>query len=262
VNLTKEEFDTVTELLAKYYTDRPRRGTCYCLGIACGDTRCKIWWSSVLGYGMLLDEYGSHFAGRAAAELMREQGKLITSQKPDPNHTRLTKDVIYKWAPKIEKVHGRVLDVGCGQAIAKPFWEEQGFEWFGVTLEEDLDVLKDRELGGCAIGLDMHLFAGFYKMEFDVVYARHILEHSPFPALALESWKKKAKYLIVVVPCPSQRSVNNHTHLSVLSVETWMKYFRLVGLDIVDFETVAYNNPPPWPQDGAEFRFFLRRKVK
>jgi hypothetical protein len=153
--------------------------------------------------------------------------------------------VIYKWGPVVD---GKtVLDIGCGQAIAKRAWEALGYMWFGTSMGDHPEAQR----------IDMHLVSGGY----DLIYARHVLEHSPLPMLALLAWKRLASWTIVVVPAPSAIAHTHVGHLSLFPEKTWRAYFRFVGLVVVDFEHAQYNNPHPWPQVGSEYRFLLRRST-
>ena len=189
---------------------------------------------------------------KALDELIARQHKRVLAQPPDPNHTRLTIEIVNKWAPRIG-VGGDVLDVGCGQAVAKAVWEANGFTWHGATIGPDAQMLKKRSLEVQEV--DMHALSG----TCDVVYARHILEHSPAPAVALRVWRELAPWLIVVVPAFWSGAFKNVGHISVLPAEAWRRLMRFVGLNEVDFEHAHYNNPPPWGQEGGEYRFLLGR---
>ena len=189
---------------------------------------------------------------RVLDELIARQHRQIQAQPPDPNHTRLTIEIVNKWAPRIG-VGGDVLDVGCGQAVAKEVWEANGFTWYGATIGPDAQVLKGRGLEVKEV--DMHALSGTY----DVVYARHILEHSPAPAVALRVWRELAPWLIVVVPAfPS--ALAHAGHLSIMPYPSWARLFWFVGLEIEEYDWAKYNNPPPWGEVGSEYRFLLERQ--
>jgi hypothetical protein len=194
-----------------------------------------------------------------AHELIEEQHKLIRAQKPDPNHTRLTREVIRDWHELVPT--GTVLDIGCGQAIARPFWEKCGFEWIGIIWGQDFDAVVE---SNPVIHTDMHLLGPSsgpildWIHGVDVIYARHILEHSPFPAVALRRWMEIADDMIVVVPAPEPIAYIPG-HISLFPMATWYRIFSFVGLTVRVSKVVRYNNPPPYPQEGAEFRFLLTR---
>ena len=157
-----------------------------------------------------------------ACSILARQHSLISAQPPDANHDRLTREVIAKWA---DTIAGRsVLDVGCGQGLACKIWEAHGYKWTGVALGGDCYALSGKEYEHLCT--DMHMLSG---AKADVVYARHALEHSPFPAIALESWTRVASWLIVVVPVPGRLSNMHSGHLSVLPLGVWRKMFRFLS---------------------------------
>lgn len=188
-------------------------------------------------------------------ELIAKQHSLVEAQPTDPNHERLTRDIIEKWGGVTS---GVVVDVGCGQGIARPFWLAHGYQWIGITIGPDFQSLDARKLTTVHCE-DMH-FVSRIVSQSDLIYARHVLEHSPFPVLALADWVRVAPLLIVVVPKPDQAALAHRGHISVFEEHTWLRLFRFVGLKIKDRATVEYDNPQPWPQGGAEYRFLLERE--
>lgn len=186
-------------------------------------------------------------------DLISRQNAMVRAQKPDPNHIRLSREVIDQWAPHISP--GLVVDVGCGQGIARPLWKEHGFKWIGVTLGEDYRVLFEK--GYLVLCEDMHELPSIKDAK--VVYARHVLEHSPLPALAMARWAEIAPYIIVVVPAPGHGAAASHGHISVAPIYVWLNLFKFLGMEVLRQEWVEYDNPMPWSPFGSEYRFLLRR---
>jgi len=187
-------------------------------------------------------------------ELVRRQNLTVRGQDWDTNHERLTKNVVDQFAPLIPK--GKVVDVGCGKGLARKHWVRHGFDWVGVTIGPDWEYMKHKE---CVRG-DMHILSRI--VDADVVYARHVLEHSPMPVVALRRWMDISTRIIVVVPKPTPRAIDDTAHLSVLPRVNWIKYFNFLGLRIALQSEVEYSNPAPWPQTGGEFRFLLSHNQK
>jgi len=186
------------------------------------------------------------------SHLVDKQIGFAKPQPQDPNHTRLARDVIEKWCPDLDC--RTVLDVGCGSGFCKPIFEVLGYEWTGTAIGKDFENASAAGLN--VVCMDMHEAFG----DFGLVFARHVLEHSPFPVVALDAWRKMARYCIVVVPRLEKGAYSESTHLSILPRQTWVRYFLFCDLKIVKYEDVDYNNPPPWPQHGGEWRFLLERK--
>ena len=187
-------------------------------------------------------------------EIQQLQEDLIRAQPIDANHKRLTQDVIRDFVPLIDARNKTVLDIGCGQGVAKLAWESAGYEWTGVTASnQDCRVLAEK--GWRYYKIDMHEIS---DCSFGVVYARHVLEHSPYPTMALQAWRKIAPWMIVVVPEERVEAYIHIGHISLFPMATWKRYFQFLGLDIIRSQQVPYNNPPQFPQGGSEYRFLLK----
>lgn len=192
---------------------------------------------------------------RAVNNLIKKQNRLITSNPHDPNHVRLTEEAIVDLDMLNLPMQKIVLDVGCGDGFGEALWKKHGYEWFGCTIGHEIDVLGSDNV----YYVEMHSPAiEKFANHQGVLFARHVLEHSPFPAIPLYNWRGLADYIYVIVPAPGELSLRDNRHLSVFDHRVWTKLFRFIGYDIVNFKYVEYNNPRPWPQDGGEYRYVLR----
>jgi len=137
----------------------------------------------------------------------------IYSQPPDAGHTLWASQAI-KWLAEIVEDRGTVLDVGCGQGFCKNLFERAGWGWQGVTRGEDFTVAKENDRP--VYDMDM-TFLGFEDQTFDMIFARHVLEHSPFPLLTLMEWHRVArKHLMLVAPAPEHWGTRGLNHYMVL----------------------------------------------
>jgi len=139
----------------------------------------------------------------------------VYEQPPDEGHKDFAKASIV-WANKLIKFN-QVLDVGCGQGFCKPIFKDLGIHWKGVTIGKDYEACKKK-------GLDVYnsdvSFLDMKDGEVDTVFARHILEHSPFPILTLMEWKRVARnWLILVYPAHEYWGVGGRNHYYVLDKE-------------------------------------------
>lgn len=134
----------------------------------------------------------------------------VYAQPPDPGHTGMALDGFKEYLPEGIST---VLDMGCGQGFMKPVFEKEGLIWEGVTLGEDFKVCTKK-------GLKVHevdfTFLPFLDDSYDLVYARHVLEHSPCPIPTLMEWRRVSKkYLILIAPAPEYWSYQGKNHYSV-----------------------------------------------
>ena len=171
----------------------------------------------------------------------------VYPQPPDDKQLALTREVIGDWVAKLPGLES-VLDVGCGQGHAMPMLSEYAKRVEGVTLGEDFEICK-------AHGLNVHLadmsFLPFHVDEFMLVFARHILEHSPMPLITLMEWRRvSARWLILIVPSLDSFDVRGQNHYHMLLPGQWEVLLEHAGWDVVWYE-----------DDGFEHRFFCE-KVK
>ena len=137
----------------------------------------------------------------------------IYPQPPDVEHTKMAKYVIDSWVDGLDAAD--VLDVGCGEAFCQPFFEEYGLIYTGVCLGEDYEEAKKSKR---SVREDDFHFLPDGNEVYDLIFARHALEHSPMPILALMEWHRVArKYLILVLPKPKFWLFLGRNHYSVVT---------------------------------------------
>lgn len=165
-----------------------------------------------------VDRYLDHFLGD------------VYAQPPDPGHTGFARAAIRSLGNTPADAE-TVLDVGCGQGFCQPMWEEIGYEWTGVTLGEDYAVCKEA-------GLDVHrmdmTFLDFPDNSFDLLFARHVLEHSPMPAVTLMEWHRVANpWMALVSPSVEHFTYRGQNHYSVMALEHLKVLLETTGWDVM-----------------------------
>jgi len=190
---------------------------------------------------------------------LREQ---IYEQPADDGHTAWADDAI-RWLSPNNTEGLSVLDVGCGSGFCKPIFEDVlNMHWIGQ------DYFID--------GSDMSVLP-YDNNSFDMVFARHVLEHSPMPLITLMEWHRISKrYALIVLPAPEYWQVFGKNHYYVLRKDNWWNLFDVAGWKIVkeeDFTTsdslfMDYymqevpRNERVWngPPKVVEFRYLLEKK--
>ena len=130
----------------------------------------------------------------------------------------------------------KVLDVGCGQGPALDWFKEQGFDYRGVTLsDEEIAICRAR---GFVVDKMDQSFLDYPDEIFDLLWARHVLEHSPFPLFTLEGFRRVLKpggMLYVEVPAPDTISHHekNPNHYSVFCKAAWIELLGRSGFKFV-----------------------------
>jgi SAM-dependent methyltransferase len=155
---------------------------------------------------------------------------------------------------------GRILDVGCGQGPALDFIRERGFHAVGITInDEDLRVCR-------AKGHEVHKmdqsFLDFPEGSFDLVWARHCVEHSIMPFFTLQGFQRILKpggflYLEVPAPDTSCHHERNLNHYSVLPRSAWQALLERSGFMVI-WENDFTFNPPSGPD--TYYMFFHQKR--
>lgn len=148
----------------------------------------------------------------------------IYPQPPDIGHTTLAMNVFDNWITRLEGVKS-VVDMGCGDtAFMKLPFESIGVSYTGVAINT-----KNPEI----LNLDF-TFTPFDDNQFDLVFARHSLEHSAMPIITLMEWRRISKtFLCVVNPNPNHYGYVGQNHYSVCSAEVLEFWLSLAGWDII-----------------------------
>ena len=170
----------------------------------------------------------------------------IYEQPSDEWHTKMTKEVIDDWIPKLDKCES-VLDVGCGSGFCMSMFEDFGIDYFGITLGEDFkkSPFESDKIFSCDFS-----FVCWDDNAIDLIFSRHSLEHSPMPLLTLMEWHRVAKkYLCLIMPKPEAFGFGGRNHYSVLTIEQ-IKFL----LDRSGWEIMWQNHEIP-----EEYRFMCKK---
>lgn len=193
-------------------------------------------------------------------------------EPPSPIHEEITAKVL----PKVCKHLGEcahVLDVGCGQGVAFRHFARMFNRGtvVGITpnatdfmaakeVADELTVQAEGEQAFFVRQLDMHHHWSEVDY-FDLIWARHVLEHSPAPLFALREFSRVLKpggWLYVEVPMPDTacHHETNKNHYSVLTDSMWQALIQKAGFTLVEGKVWRFVT-------GAgpdEYRSYLCRK--
>lgn len=153
----------------------------------------------------------------------------------------------------------RVLDVGCGQGPALELFDKMNISAVGVTLgTEDIEVCRSR---GFTVARMDQSFLDFEDETFNVVWARHVIEHSIFPFYTLHEFSRVMRnsgmlYLEVPAPDTDCHHERNPNHYSVLSQSAWHSLLERTGFTIID--TISYRFSVMAGEDEY-FGFFCKK---
>ena len=98
-------------------------------------------------------------------------------------------------------------------------------------------------------------FLPYPDTNFDAIFARHILEHSPMPLLTLMEWHRVSKkYLILVMPAWEYWLIGGKNHYSMLHKDQLWHLMDRAGWEIQD----QYN----FESSNERFMEFFRAEHK
>jgi len=170
---------------------------------------------------------------------LRKLEKDIYAQPQDHSHTAWGESAADLLLPENAK---SVLDIGCGHGFMREFFEKKGVTWAGVTLGPDARICH--ELGYPVYEEDMTFLTSVPDKSYDLIFARHVLEHSLFPILSLMEWKRVSKeWMILIAPAPAYWTYRGQNHYSMAKKEQLHWWLQRAGWLIVN-EFIFSNNDP------------------
>ncbi|MGD8777579.1 MAG: methyltransferase domain-containing protein [Ignavibacteria bacterium] len=165
--------------------------------------------------------------------------KIESETYPEPpsfQHDEITKQT-FNWIISQYRLSkdSRILDVGCGQGVFLKLAESHGYNPIGITLNDE-DKKVCNELGYEVYKMDQS-FLDFPDNHFDMIWARHVLEHSIFPMFTLSEFNRVLRndgllYLEVPMCNSPAEHEGNPNHYSVLTKKMWISLINRIGYSI------------------------------
>lgn len=188
--------------------------------------------------------------------------KIASSRQvyyPSQAYNKIAQIELVDW---IESKHKTILDLGCGNGGMLRMIAER----YPDSKLSGLSV-NDEERKACAkYGFDIRL-GDAHDMPweddtFDLIVARHMLEHSVSPLTVLIEANRTLKPggdLIICVPgIESEWVVKWEDHFSVLSKVMWEKLFADAGFEIVRSDTGTWLASYSMKEE-IEYRFYMKK---
>lgn len=156
-------------------------------------------------------------------------------------HSRITEQMAAEIA-KLVPAGASILDVGCGRGPALDWFSAHGFRAIGTSLcAEDIEICRAK--GRYVTACDMHDMP-FAHGSMDCVWARHVLEHSPIPLLALMELRRVLKptgvlYVEVPMADTSAHHETNPNHYSLMSPSMWANLIQRAGFALINGGSIA-----------------------
>ncbi|MEJ2158429.1 MAG: class I SAM-dependent methyltransferase [Desulfobacteraceae bacterium] len=171
--------------------------------------------------------------GRVVEGFLHRIEKEAYSEPDSDLHMGLIDKILPEFARFIPDPQARLLDVGCGQGYASLKFKALGYQQITAIALNDEDVEASRNRGIDCYKMDMS-FLGFEDKNFDALWVRHALEHSPFPYLTLLEFNRilaLGGFIYIEMPMPDTPRVleNWPNHYSILGEQMWRALFHRSG---------------------------------
>ncbi len=152
-------------------------------------------------------------------------------------HTQITNDVFGEISKQCgPNEYPNVLDIGCGSGVALKIFYEKGYIPIGISINpKEVEICQAK---GYDVRLMDQSFLEFEDKKFNLIWARHVLEHSIMPYFTLLELKRVLAddgFIYVEVPAPD--TIFNHQdnpfHFSTLPKSLWKALMNQAGFDII-----------------------------
>lgn len=185
----------------------------------------------------------------------------VYAEGESPFHNDVTQDVVEKFIKPLNlPKDAKVLDVGCGPGYFLDCMTKLGYSnCLGITLSpDDVNICRDKKHR--IEQRDMN-FLTESDESVDLIFARHSLEHSPFPYITLLEYNRVLKpngFLYIEVPQPDceLQHENNRNHFSILGKSMWISLLTRTGYDI-QFSTYEFPVIFPDERGTKQEKYFI-----
>jgi SAM-dependent methyltransferase len=165
-------------------------------------------------------------------------------------HKEITTKMVKDYIDPLElPKDAHILDLGCGPGYFLNEMKERGYtNLVGATLSPG-DTKICEANGHTVKQYDMSFLPvkdGYIDESVDLIFARHALEHSPFPILTLIEWNRVLKqggklYIELPQPDNDRRHEWNSNHYSILGASQWAALLVRTGFTIDAFNNFEFD---------------------
>jgi SAM-dependent methyltransferase len=170
----------------------------------------------------------------------------VYEEPPSAMHDRFTAEAWERAKELFALPKGsKILDIGCGQGVALKYFLRDEMEPIGIAIGTDVEVCRAN--GHPAIEMDL-TFLDFPDGTFDLVWCRHVLEHSVAPYFSLAEVRRVLRpggwaYIEVPAPDTACRHQDNPNHYSVLTRSMWLSLMGRAGFKRVQMAERKFEVP-------------------
>ena len=187
--------------------------------------------------------------------------------------TSLHQNVMDHMIPKIVEEYNlddskKIVDIGCGQGYGMLKFAELGCTNIsGLTLsKEDADAARDR---GFEVAEEDMSFQSADDDTYDMLFARHSLEHSPYPLLTLLEFHRVLKpgglaYIEMPSPQCSRLLEEYDNHYAIMGPRQWSCLMKRAGFERLDIGELKFgiSNKETGDELGEEvYEWYMLEKI-
>ncbi len=191
-------------------------------------------------------------------ELLRFLKKDVGPTLENSVHDYTSKAAIDKLDKLFTLKNKVILDIGCGLGRDIFYMESLGARCYGITTNaEELSKINHRRVYSYDMH-DLHLFSNY-----DIIFASHVLEHSPCPLLVLKNFYYSTTpegIVYIEVPSPQPWSIHNQNHYSVFCKDMWLELFDKAGFTCIEQTNLKINIETDTGKIEDEFWGFILKK--
>lgn len=183
----------------------------------------------------------------------------VYPQPEDDGHKLLAEKVINFWMSRLTTCHS-VLDLGCGTGFCQDFFQLWNVTYEGICLGED--YITAQNLGRNVKRMDFN-FLEYPDNSFDLLFARHSLEHSPMPLISLMEWARvSTNWLGIVLPAPEWYTYGGRNHYAVMNQEQIKNLIDIAGWRILweSVDQLPFEKKRPESLRPHEYWFMCEKK--
>ena len=199
--------------------------------------------------------------------------ELCLSHVYSEHDTSLHQNVMDHMIPKIVEEYNlddskKIVDIGCGQGYGMVKFAELGCtDISGLTLsKEDADAARDR---GFEVAEEDMSFQSADDDTYDMLFARHSLEHSPYPLLTLLEFYRVLKpgglaYIEMPSPQCSRLLEDYDNHYAIMGPRQWTCLMKRAGFKNLDIGELKFgiSNKETGDEIGDEvYEWYMLEKI-
>ena len=179
-----------------------------------------------------------------------------------PYHKQVTEKVVDDYiVPMNLPKDASILDCGCGPGYFLDKMKDIGYtNVTGITLSQK-DFANNTARGHKVKQFDFTWLPqsdGFWDETVDLVFLRHVLEHSPYPIFTLMEYNRILKlkgkiYIEVPAPDCERKHEWNPNHYSIMGHEQLIALLVRTGFTVQKFDTFTFNLEIP-QDDGNKLQ--------